>query len=280
MFWALLAVAFLAGDRMPSEVLGAMVVLLALIAGCGGLRAGTHPPVDGGELRARAAALGHRLLLPVLLVSVLTLTIALTGSRLVIGGTPAISPVQTTVIALGLSCMISVLVALRVTRAGMSDALDGGRGLLETIGWAALLPLLLAVLGVVFSRAGIGDLLSAVLTSGFSLDSRITALVVYAGGMALLTMVMGNAFAAFPLMAIGIGIPVLVAQHHADPAPLAALGMLAGYCGTLLTPMAANFNIVPVALLGLRDQHAVIKAQALTALPLFACNLLLLFILT
>jgi uncharacterized membrane protein len=97
--------------------------------------------------------------------------------------------------------------------------------------------------------------------------------------MALLTMVMGNAFAAFPVIAIGIGLPVLVSQHHADPAPLAALGMLAGYCGTLLTPMAANFNIVPVALLGLRDQHAVIRAQAMTALPLFACNLVLLFML-
>ena len=43
---------------------------------------------------------------------------------------------------------------------------------------------------------------------------------------------------------------------------MAAVGMLSGYCGTLMTPMAANYNIVPVALLELPDQHAVIKAQA------------------
>jgi uncharacterized membrane protein len=94
----------------------------------------------------------------------------------------------------------------------------------------------------------------------------------------LFTIVMGNAFAAFPVMAVGLALPVLVGQHGANPAPLAAIGMLCGYCGTLLTPMAANFNIVPAALLELRDQHGVIRAQVWTALPLFALNLVLLFI--
>ena len=37
--------------------------------------------------------------------------------------------------------------------------------------------------------------------------------------------------------------------------------MLTGYCGTLMTPMAANFNIVPAALLELDDPYAVIRAQ-------------------
>ena len=42
---------------------------------------------------------------------------------------------------------------------------------------------------------------------------------------------------------------------------MAAIGMLSGFCGTLMTPMAANFNIVPAALLELADRNAVIKAQ-------------------
>ena len=280
LFWGLLSVAFLAGDALPSELLGAVVILLAVIAGCGGLRAGERPPVDPVHLSERAAALGHLLLLPVLLVSVLTLCIVLGAPYARIAGMKLVSPVQTTVVALGISCAVAWAVALRVTRASPREALDGGRGLLESVGWAALLPLLLAVLGVIFSRAGVGVVLSDLLTSGFPLDSRTVALAVYAAGMALLTMVMGNAFAAFPVMAIGIGLPVLVERHGADPAPLAALGMLAGYCGTLLTPMAANFNIVPVALLELRDQHAVIRAQALTAIPLLACNFLLLCLFT
>jgi uncharacterized membrane protein len=44
-----------------------------------------------------------------------------------------------------------------------------------------------------------------------------------------------------------------------------------------MTPMAANFNIVPAALLELRDPNAVIRAQIGTAVPLLACNILLMY---
>ena len=55
--------------------------------------------------------------------------------------------------------------------------------------------------------------------------------------------------------------------------------MLAGFCGTLMTPMAANFNIVPAALLDLKDQNGVVKAQVGTAIPLLACNIILIYFL-
>jgi uncharacterized membrane protein len=52
--------------------------------------------------------------------------------------------------------------------------------------------------------------------------------------------------------------------------------MFSGYCGTLLTPMAANFNMVPVALLELPDKNAVIKVQVPTAVTLLFVNIFLL----
>jgi len=94
--------------------------------------------------------------------------------------------------------------------------------------------------------------------------------------MALFTICLGNAFAAFPVMTLGIGLPLIVHQHGGNPAIMAALGMLSGYCGTLVTPMAANFNIVPVMLLELDDQNAVIKAQAPMAALILGANILLL----
>jgi uncharacterized membrane protein len=42
--------------------------------------------------------------------------------------------------------------------------------------------------------------------------------------------------------------------------------------------MAANFNIVPAALLELKHQHGVIKAQIPTAIPLLIANILILYI--
>ena len=107
-------------------------------------------------------------------------------------------------------------------------------------------------------------------------EVRLAVLVAYALGMTCFTMIMGNAFAAFPVMSAGIALPLLVQVHGADPASLAALGMLSGYCGTLMTPMAANFNLVPAALLELKP-YAVIRVQIATALPLLAANLVLMY---
>ena len=45
----------------------------------------------------------------------------------------------------------------------------------------------------------------------------------------------------------------------------------------LMTPMAANFNLVPAALLELKDQNAVIKAQIGTAVPLLVVNILFIY---
>ena len=101
----------------------------------------------------------------------------------------------------------------------------------------------------------------------------------YTFGMAIFTMVMGNAFAAFPVMTAGIGLPLIVQRFGGDPAIMGAIGMLSGFCGTLMTPMAANFNIVPAALLELKDRNGVIRAQVPTALLLLLANTALMYVL-
>ena len=111
------------------------------------------------------------------------------------------------------------------------------------------------------------------------MDYRLIAVMVYVLGMALFTVIMGNGFAAFPVMTGGVGVPVLVGIYDANPAVMAAIGMFSGYCGTLMTPMAANFNVVPVALLELPDKYAVIKAQMPTALLMLVVNIVLLYLL-
>jgi uncharacterized membrane protein len=139
-----------------------------------------------------------------------------------------------------------------------------------------VLPQMLGMLGLVFSDAGVGRAVAHVTTSYIDMDLRFVAVVVYCVGMALFTVIMGNGFAAFPVMAGGVGVPVLVGVFHVNPAMMAAIGMFSGYCGTLMTPMAANFNIVPAALLELPDKNAVIRVQVPTALGILVCNIVLL----
>nr|MDP8994223.1 DUF979 domain-containing protein [Pseudomonadota bacterium] len=157
--------------------------------------------------------------------------------------------------------------------------LQEGRRLIDAIGWAAVLPQLLAALGVLFAAAGVGTIIGDITAAMIPRGSIFLTILVFGVGMALFTMIMGNAFAAFPVMAAAIGIPLLVQGYDGDAAVVGAVGMLAGFCGTLMTPMAANFNIVPAALLELKDRNGVIKAQIGTAIPLLAVNILIIYLL-
>jgi uncharacterized membrane protein len=276
-FWGLLAVGFLAGERLPPAAVGLLVVAVAALAGFGGVRTGAYAESSDTRRREESARLGHRLFLPALLIPGITLLLAVPLKDFRFDGLPLLDAIQTTLIALAVACVVATLVACLLTREGPAMAVEQSRRLLDAIGWAAILPLLLATLGSVFAAAGVGEAVAEVVRAAIPVDSRIAVVLAYALGMALFTMIMGNAFAAFPVITAGIGLPLVVQLHGADAAPLAAIGMLSGYCGTLLTPMAANFNLVPAALLELKDPYAVIRAQVATALPLLACNIVLMY---
>ncbi|MCE5232560.1 MAG: DUF979 family protein [Mizugakiibacter sp.] len=286
-FWAVLAALFAggdavlaaahAGDERPAQLAGLGVIALALLAPR--MRRGHLPERDAAARSASAARLGHRLFGPALLIPLITAAVALAGERIAFGGTRLFATAQMTLTGLALSCAIALLAALAATRAPPRAALGEGRRLLDTMGWAALLPLVLAALGGVFAATGVGDAIAALTSAAIPVDSRLACVLAYGLGMVLFTVIMGNAFAAFPVLTAGIGLPLLILRHGADPAVLGALGMLTGYCGTLLTPMAANFNIVPAALLELDDQNGVIRMQVPTALALLAVNLVLMYVL-
>jgi len=277
-FWGLLALMMLAADRLPPALVGAAVVALALLAGCGGLGRGRHAESSVEDKRSEAARLGNRLFLPALLIPAVAVLVAVPLANVAIAGVRLFGREHTTLVGLGLACLLATFAACRLTRQTPACAIEQSRRLIDAIGWAAILPLLLATLGSVFAAAGIGDAVAGLVRQAIPVDNRFVVLAAYCLGMLTFTMIMGNAFAAFPVMTAGIGLPLLVQLHGADAASMAAIGMLAGYCGTLLTPMAANFNLVPAALLELRDANGVIRQQVWTALPLFACNVLLMYV--
>ncbi len=286
-FWLVLALLFAcghwileaksAGVMWPSQAAGVGVLLLAALAPAVGRR---HPPQAAASLRESSAArLGHRLFIPALLIPVITVLVTVLGGYLWLAGRPVFAPAHRTLLGLALASVLAVIAALRLGRLPPRAAMTEGRRLLDTLGWAALLPLVLASLGAVFTASGVGREIAHVTAVLIPVDSRLACMLAYGLGMVVFTVIMGNAFAAFPVLTAGIGLPLLVHRHGADPAIVGSLGMLCGYCGTLLTPMAANFNIVPVKLLELDDNWAVIRAQLPTALVLLMFNLLAMYLL-
>ena len=277
-FWGLMALSLLVGDRIGDIANGVLVLGLA---GLGGFRliGRSHPATTSSEQREEYSIRhGNRLFLPALVIPVTALTGTLAYNYTPLGQAGWIEPRRETYVFLALGVLLALAVIFAWLRPPALAPLNEGRRLIDAIGWAAVLPQMLAALGVLFATAGIGSIIGRLFGSIIPDGSVLVAVIVFAVGMALFTMIMGNAFAAFPVMTAAIGVPVLIQHDHGDPAVIGAVGMLAGFCGTLMTPMAANFNLVPAALLELKDQYAVVKAQVATALPLLAFNIFVIWL--
>ena len=276
-FWGLMALSLLAGDAIGDFANGLLVLGLAVIGGFN-LIGRSHPPTTAdGEREGWSQRLGNRLFLPALIIPVTALIGTLVYNYTPVGGLGWIEPKRETYVFLALGVLIALAVIFASLKPPAIAPLQEGRRLIDAIGWAAVLPQMLAALGVLFAAAGVGDIIGSVTRAIIPEGNVLLTVAVFGVGMVMFTMIMGNAFAAFPVMAAAIGVPLLIQAYHGDPAVVGAVGMLAGFCGTLMTPMAANFNLVPAALLELKDQYGVVKAQVATALPLFALNLLIIY---
>jgi uncharacterized membrane protein len=271
-FWTLLGVTFIGGKRLPVEAVGYAVLVMTLLAATKRVAPPTFGDGDGPAQEARAGRLKNKLLWPILLVPVVAVLGGFTLGELKWGQTVLLEARHTSQVALGIGCVLGLLWVFRLTREGPVGAVDEGGRLLQLIGWALLLPQMLAALGGIFAKAGVGDEVARLVSAGLPVQQPLVAVLAYCGGMVLFTVMMGNAFAAFPVMTLGVGLPFIVKLHGGNAAIMGALGMLCGYCGTLLTPMAANFNLVPVGLLELRDDYAVIKAQVPFAVAIWTFN--------
>ncbi|HKD22002.1 MAG TPA: DUF979 domain-containing protein [Rhizomicrobium sp.] len=276
-FWGLFAASFLAGSHLGDFANGVLVLALVALGGFGALGRGAPKTTTDAEREVRALRRGNALFIPALLIPIIALAGTLTLKRATIEGVLLLDASQVTLISLGFGVAAALIVAMLWLRPPVLAPLQEGRRLIDAIGWTAILPQLLAALGAIFTRTGVGQAVSIVATRYIPLDQPFEAVAVYCLGMAMFTFVMGNAFAAFPVMTAAIGLPLIVHKFGGSPAIMGAIGMLAGFCGTLMTPMAANFNIVPAALLDLSDRNGVIKAQIPTAIPLLLANTILMY---
>ena len=277
-FWGLYAVTFLAGSHLPNFVNGLLVIAMVLIVAIGKLGVAPGEQTTRAEREVSAAKWGNRLFIPALTIPAVALLGTFTLKGLQVNGAPLVDPKQVTLISLGLATLVALIVGMVMLRPPASAPIIEARRLMDSVSWAAVLPQMLAALGAMFALAGVGPIVAGILSRWIPLDTRFAVVATYTIGMALFTSIMGNAFAAFPVMTAAIGLPLIVHRFGGDVVVMAAVGMLSGFCGTLVTPMAANFNIVPAALLELPDQNAVIKVQIPTALMLLTANTAIMYL--
>ena len=277
-FWSLVAISFWFGDVLGDVGNGILVLLLVALAGFHLLGRATGESTTPEQREKFAERLGNRLFLPALIIPFTAFLGTLLFTYTPLKDSGIIDPKSATLVLLTAGVIVALVFSYVWLRPPAMSAVDEGGRLADAINWALVLPQMLAALGAVFAAAGIGTTIGALAGGIIPHGSIFLAVLLYAFGMVVFTMIMGNAFAAFPVMVAAIGVPILIAQDGGKAAVIGAVGMLAGYCGTLMTPMAANFNIVPAALLELKNQYGVVKVQIATAIPLLVCNILILYV--
>ncbi len=269
LFWTILGVIFIFGETIPYKVTGGLLVILAIITVTKQLHIGKFENISSQFKIAQSEKLKNKIFIPAVLIGIAAFLIL----QFKIGKT-AIPPA----LGIGGGSLVALLAAAIIIKPKFSETNEDTSKLLMQIGATAILPQLLAALGAVFTKAGVGKVIAASISSVVPTGNIFIGIVIYAIGMVIFTMIMGNAFAAFSVITAGIGIPFII-KNGGNPAIIGALGMTAGYCGTLMTPMAANFNIVPASILEIKDKYGIIKVQAPMALLLLITHIILMLLL-
>jgi len=272
LFWLILGCIFGLGGVLPNWLTGVLVLALVALDGVGRVSRG-HLQTDNASQERRAHRLRNRIFAPVLTVPLVTFAFAI-GYR-----TLGLDASRGALLGLGFGGVIAMIVAMKVTQGTARELMHAGNQLNETMGTVNILPQLLAALGVIFTAAGVGDVIAGLIQQILPDNNLFLLILANCLGMTLFTIVMGNSFAAFPVIASGVLVPLIIRPFGVNPAMAAIITLTAGSSGTLMTPMAANFNIVPAALLDLRDKYGVIKFQLPFALAIWSFHVVLLWLL-
>lgn len=264
-FWTLLGVIFIFGKVIPYEITGIFLLIMGTLTMTKQVQMGKFDDPDMEARKISSEKLGNKIFVPAVLVGAVALVLSkVTIQDLALPGA----------LMVGIGCILALFAAMWICRPRWNETRSDVARLLMQVGSASLLPQLLGALGQVFTKAGVGDVISMMISGLIPEGNIVIGVIIYCLGMVIFTMIMGNAFAAFSVITVGVGIPFVIALGG-NPSVVGALGMTCGYCGTLLTPMAANFNIVPCAVLETQDKWSVIKRQAPMALIMIIVHMIL-----
>ena len=253
-FWCSFGIVCGFGSWLPAKVSGVLVLIMCLPPIFKKVKIGKTDNPTKEHTEQQFKKIGMKIFVPAFSVAVCSLFFALFSNMS-----------SMVAITVGVIVAMVLLMAFDAKQNKPAVFLNDSERFLGITGPLSMLPQLLGCLGGVFTAAGVGDVIAQLVEKIVPKGNVNIGIIVYAIGMVLFTMIMGNAFAAITVMTVGIGAPFVLA-YGANPVVIGMLALTCGYCGTLLTPMAANFNILPVAILNMKDRWGVIKKQVLVAI--------------
>ena len=270
-FWLTFGLIFALGSVLPHWLTGLLVLVMVGIDGAGRVTRGRYDETSPTEHAKEASRLKDKIFIPVLVIPIVTFAFA------AVFRVQGLDVSRGALVGLGFGGLLAMVVGLWLTGGKTGTMMDEGRRINDAMGTVTILPQLLGSLGIIFTAAKIGDVIAGAITSVIPAGNLFLLVLANCLGMALFTVVMGNSFAAFPVIATGVLVPLIIKPFGVNPAMVAIITLTAGSSGTLMTPMAANFNIVPTALLNMRDQYGVIKFQLPYAFTIWSLHVILMW---
>lgn len=262
-FWFIFGVIFTFGKILPHRLVGGLLVLLAVLTATKKIKKVKFDTPSAEQKQEYSLAVGSKIFIPAVSIGIITFLIAkFTG----LGG----------LVGLGIASISSLIIALFVTKSHPKYIPNDTFSLLQQMGPVLILPQLLSALGSIFVKVDLGSFITESMSSLIPENSRFLGVLIYCTSMALFTIIMGNAFAAFAFVTAGIGFPFVISAGG-NPVIVSALGLTSGYCGTLMTPMAANFNILPTTVLEMNNKSLVILTQLPVALTMLILHITLMY---
>ncbi|MCI9216813.1 MAG: DUF979 domain-containing protein [Dorea sp.] len=264
-FWIILGSIISFGRWIPTTAVGLLIILMCVPAVLKKVKMGNVQKMTAEETKANFDKIGMKVFIPAFVIGVGALMFAVfTDLGALVG------------VGFGVLASAIILMVLLPSNNPKVIINDAER-MISTVGPLSMLSMLLACLGSVFTAAGVGETIAKIVSGIIPKGNITVGIIIYALGMMLFTIIMGNAFAAITVMTVGIGAPFVLA-YGADPVLIGMLALTCGYCGTLLTPMAANFNMVPVALLDMKKRFTVIRNQFVIALIMITFQIIYMII--
>ncbi|MCI8795632.1 MAG: DUF979 domain-containing protein [Dorea sp.] len=254
LFWCSFGVVCGFGTWLPAKLSGVLVIVMCLPPIFKKVKVGKVDTPSKEHTIEQYQKVGMKIFFPAVCVGIFSLLFAFFSNLS-----------SMVAVTLGVIVAMIILIAYNPGENKPVVFLKESERFLSIMGPLCMLPQLLGCLGGVFTAAGVGDVVASIVEKIVPKGNVNIGIIVFAIGMAIFTMIMGNAFAAITVITVGIGGPFVLA-YGADPVTIGMLALTCGYCGTLCTPMAANFNIVPVAILNMKDRWGVIKKQVPVAI--------------
>lgn len=264
-FWIIFGFLFIGGPYVSPAIVGGLLLVMGALSATKSVSLALFTTSSEEFREKQAKKIENMLFVPAGLIGVVAFSIAQFTK---LGG----------LIGLGIGAIVALVVTMVVTKEKVDKIPYDSSRILQQMGPTVILPQLLGSLGSVFAKAGVGTVIAGIMGSVVPEGNILAGVTVYCLAMAIFTMIMGNGFAAFAVITAGIGYPFVIAQGG-NPAIVGALGLTAGFCGTLLTPMGANFNIVPASILEMKNKNGVILKQVGVAVPLLAIHIVLMYFL-